>query len=93
MTDREKGLIAKLSELREGLRRNDPVFCGTAPPLIVETILRNLEEAMTRPHEAGWLRGVAISGIRFAADHDARGCEALLERLSELLSGEGVESR
>jgi hypothetical protein len=89
MIDPDKHLEAKLSALLEGLRRNDPLFCGAAPAWVVETVLRNLDAATARPHQAEWVRDFATGGIRFVADQDAAGCDALLGRLSELLEAEG----
>ena len=85
MTDPDRHLEASLSELREGLRRNDPAFCGAAPAWIVEVVLGNLEAAMARPRRPGWVRDFATGGIRFVADQDATGCDRLLKRLADLL--------
>lgn len=81
----DQHLEAKLLELREGLRRNDPEFCGEAPAWVVETVLKNLEAAAALPHQERWVRDFATGGIRFVADQDATGCHRLLGWLTDLL--------
>jgi hypothetical protein len=89
MLDPDEHTRAKLSELREGLRRHDPMICGSAPAWVVETVLRNLEAVTAQSHQAESVRDFASGAVRFVADQDATGCDALLGWLSELLNAEG----
>jgi hypothetical protein len=89
MVDPNEHVIARLSDLREGLRRNDPEFCGDAPLWVVETVLRNLESATTQSRQMEWVRSFALGGMRFVTDQDATRCDTLLERLAELLETTG----
>jgi hypothetical protein len=83
-------LADKLNELKTGLQRNDPAFCGAASAWLVEAVLHNLDNvAQTEKYsqvEDGRIKSFAMGAIRFVADQGTSDCDILLCRLNELLT-------
>lgn len=75
----------KLIELKLGLQRNDPDFCGAAPSWLLETVQRNLDTVVARePDNRQKIKDFSVGAIRYIADQASIECDVLLRRLNEL---------
>jgi hypothetical protein len=81
----------KLIELKMGLQRNDPTFCGAAPSWLVETIQRNLDAIIAQaPDDCQRIKDFAVGAIRYVADQTSDAdSDVLLNRLNELIIAAG----